>query len=67
LAETARALYLHRNTLSYRLDRIEKILGIDLRGTDDLLDVCLATKASEVLELRKDIDAPPVSRASPAS
>ncbi len=67
LAETARALYLHRNTLSYRLDRIEKILGIDLRGTDDLLDVCLATKASEVLELRKGIDAPPVSRASPAS
>lgn len=66
LAETARALYLHRNTLSYRLDRIEKILGVDLRGTDDLLDVCLATKASEVLELRRGIDGSPVSRALPA-
>lgn len=66
LAETARALYLHRNTLSYRLDRIEKILGVGLRGTDDLLDVCLATKASEVLELRRGVDESLVSRALPA-
>lgn len=66
LAETARTLYLHRNTLSYRLDRIEKILGVGLRGTDDLLDVCLATKASEVLELRRGVDESLVSRALPA-
>lgn len=66
LAQTARALYLHRNTLSQRLDRIEKILGVNLRATDDLLDICLATKASEVLELRRGVSASSVSSELPA-
>jgi purine catabolism regulator len=64
LVETARALYLHRNTLSHRLDRVEKVLGVDLTGTDDLLDICLATKASEVLELRRGLPLPVSSESS---
>ena len=35
LSDTARQLYIHRNTLTYRLDKIEKITGLDLRRFDD--------------------------------
>lgn len=31
VSETARAMFLHRNTLMYRLDKIERITGIDVR------------------------------------
>ena len=31
LSETARQLYIHRNTLVYRLDKIQKMTGLDLR------------------------------------
>ncbi len=42
-ATTARALYIHPNTLRQRLDRIEKLSGLDL-GTEDLLSLELAVK-----------------------
>lgn len=32
LSETARQLFIHRNTLVYRLDKIQKIMGLDLRN-----------------------------------
>lgn len=32
VSETARAMFLHRNTLMYRLDKIERITGIDVRN-----------------------------------
>ena len=35
LSDTARQLYIHRNTLTYRLDKIQKITGLDLRKFDD--------------------------------
>ncbi len=35
LSETARQLYIHRNTLVYRLDKVQKALGLDLRHFDD--------------------------------
>lgn len=35
LSETARQLYIHRNTLVYRLDKVQKVLGLDLRHFDD--------------------------------
>lgn len=35
LTDTARALFIHRNTLIYRLDKIQKQLGFDLRNFDD--------------------------------
>ncbi len=37
ISETARQLYLHRNTLVYRLDRIEKKLGLDIRIFEDAM------------------------------
>jgi GAF domain-containing protein len=42
-AVTARALYIHPNTLRQRLDRIEKLSGLDLSG-EDLLSLELAVK-----------------------
>ena len=35
LTATARKLYIHRNTLNYRLDKIKKELGLDLRSFHD--------------------------------
>ena len=34
ISETARKLYMHRNTLIYRLNKIRKTTGIDLRNFD---------------------------------
>jgi carbohydrate diacid regulator len=35
LSEAARNLYIHRNTLIYRLEKIQKITGLDLRNFED--------------------------------
>jgi len=35
ISETARRLYIHRNTLVYRLNKIQKITGLDLRNFKD--------------------------------
>ena len=37
ISETARQLYLHRTTLVYRLERLEKILGLDIRKFEDAM------------------------------
>ncbi|MBB2201508.1 sugar diacid recognition domain-containing protein [Gluconacetobacter tumulisoli] len=41
-AATARALDLHRNSLDYRLKRIERICGVDLTRTEDIVALYLA-------------------------
>lgn len=38
ISETARALYIHRNTLLYRLNKLEKITGLDLRKFNDAME-----------------------------
>ena len=35
LSDTARQLYIHRNTLVYRLDKVQKQVGLDLRKFED--------------------------------
>jgi carbohydrate diacid regulator len=35
LSETARRLYIHRNTLVYRIDKIKKSIGLDIRNFHD--------------------------------
>lgn len=37
ITETSRQLYVHRNTLIYRLNKIEKLAGLDLRSFDDAI------------------------------
>ena len=39
IAEAARALYLHRNTLVYRLDKFKKTTGCDLQNFDDAVKI----------------------------
>lgn len=40
--QTAKQLFIHRNTLIYRLDKIQKITGLDLRHFDDAMSFRLA-------------------------
>ena len=42
LSETSRQLYVHRNTLVYRFEKIQKKFGLDLRTFEDALTFKLA-------------------------
>jgi purine catabolism regulator len=48
--DAADRLHLHRNTVLYRLGRIEDLLGVDLRNAEVRLSLHLALKIGEVLE-----------------
>ena len=37
VSETSRNLYMHRNTLMYRLDKIERATGLDVRKFQDAM------------------------------
>ena len=37
VSETSRQFYIHRNTLVYRLDKLQKMTGLDLRNFDDAI------------------------------
>jgi carbohydrate diacid regulator len=37
ISETARKLYLHRNTLVYRLEKLQKTIGLDIRNFEDAM------------------------------
>jgi PucR family transcriptional regulator, purine catabolism regulatory protein len=50
LARTADALHVHRNTLLYRIERIEAIGGLKLENAEDRLALWLALKAHRVLQ-----------------
>ncbi|MBE5733963.1 MAG: hypothetical protein E7347_02800 [Clostridiales bacterium] len=43
VSETSRKLYLHRNTLTYRLDKIEKETGLNIRKFSDAVTFRLIT------------------------
>ena len=42
ISETARQLYVHRNTLVYRLERLERVIGLDIRKFDDAMTFKIA-------------------------
>ena len=42
VSETSRQLFIHRNTLVYRLDKIQKVTGLDLRVFDDAITFKIA-------------------------
>ena len=42
VSETARQLYIHRNTLIYRIEKLEKATGMDVRNFDDALSFKIA-------------------------
>ena len=43
VSETSRNLYMHRNTLLYRLDKIEKATGFNLRSFSDAVSFRVLT------------------------
>ena len=50
VSETARELFVHRNTLVYRLDKIEKITGLDLREFDQAVTFKVAMMVKKYLQ-----------------
>lgn len=50
ISETARKLYIHRNTLVYRLEKIQKLTGLDVRVFDDALTFKISLMVSEHLK-----------------
>ena len=49
IAETARQLYIHRNSLLYRIEKIQRILILDLKDSEELLKIQLALKIYHML------------------
>ncbi len=49
VSETSRKLYLHRNTLTYRLDKIEKATGLNIRKFSDAVTFRLITILSRLV------------------
>lgn len=42
ISETARQLYIHRNTLVYRLEKLEKVTGLDIKKFDEAMTFKIA-------------------------
>lgn len=49
VSETSRQLFIHRNTLVYRLDKIQKTTGLDLRQFDDAMTFKIALMVSKYI------------------
>jgi len=43
ISETARQLFIHRNTLMYRLEKVQRLTGIDIRRFDRAIEFKMAT------------------------
>jgi len=52
VSETSRKMFVHRNTLVYRLDKIKKITGLDLRQFDNAITFKVALMVRSYLNSR---------------
>lgn len=50
VSETSRQLFIHRNTLVYRLDKIQKLTGLDLRVFDEAITFKIALMVSSYMQ-----------------
>ena len=50
VSQTAEQLYMHRNTIMYRLEKIEKATGLNLRSFDDALTFKIALMVSNYIK-----------------
>lgn len=50
VSETSRQLYVHRNTLVYRIERLEKATGLDIRKFDEALTLKISLMVINYLE-----------------
>ena len=56
VSETARQLYIHRNTLVYRIEKLEKETGLDIRNFDDALTFKIALMVVSYLQYLENRD-----------
>ncbi len=54
LSETSRQLYVHRNTLVYRFEKLQKRFGLDIRTFEDALAFKLAMMVSDYLKYSRN-------------
>ena len=55
VSETSRQLYIHRNTLVYRLDKLQKMTGLDLRNFDDSIIFKITMMVSKYMEFKEGL------------
>ena len=56
VSETSRKLFVHRNTLVYRLDKIKKLTGLDLREFDHAIVFKVALMVKKYLSSQENAD-----------
>ena len=56
VSETSRQLFIHRNTLVYRLDKIQKSTGLDLRIFEDAITFKIALMVVKYMKYMETID-----------
>jgi carbohydrate diacid regulator len=53
VSETSRQLYIHRNTLIYRLDKLQKMTGLDLRNFEDAIIFKITIMVSKYMQYKE--------------
>ena len=56
VSETSRQLYIHRNTLVYRLDKLQKSTGLDLRVLEDAITFKIALMVVKYMKYMETLD-----------
>ena len=56
VSETSRQLYIHRNTLVYRLDKLQKSTGLDLRGFEYAITFRIALMVVKYMKYMESLD-----------
>ncbi|QNM10317.1 PucR family transcriptional regulator [Wansuia hejianensis] len=56
VSETSRQLYIHRNTLVYRLDKLQKSTGLDLRVFEDAITFKIALMVVRYMKYMETLD-----------
>ena len=56
VSETSRQLYIHRNTLVYRLDKLQKSTGLDLRVFEDAITFKIALMVVKYMKYMENVD-----------
>ena len=56
VSETSRQLYIHRNTLVYRLDKLQKSTGLDLRVFEDAITFKIALMVVRYMQYMETLD-----------
>lgn len=56
VSETSRQLFIHRNTLVYRLDKLQKSTGLDLRVFEDAITFKIAMMVVKYMKYMENLD-----------